>query len=277
VSPAPDAAARGHGVSRTRVMGAPIGVLTEEEAVTSIVGAAAAGRGGWTITANLDHVRRFQREALTRQLLEEADLVVADGMPLVWASRLVGDPLPERIAGSDMVWSLCERAASRRVPAFLLGGNPGAAEGAAAALRERYPGLEIRGTLCPPFGFEEDPAELTRIEREVRAAEPGIVLVGLGFPKQDLLIRELRASLPGASFVGVGISFSFIAGDLARAPGWASALGLEWAYRLLQEPRRLLRRYLVDGIPFALALFASALRYRLGLGGGGRWGPTSAA
>ncbi len=249
---------------RMRLMGAPMGVVTEACAVQTIIAAAQTGRGHWTITANVDHLRRYRRDPVAKGLIDDADLVVADGMPLIWASRLAGEPLPERVSGASMVWSICEAANARRQSVFLLGGDPGVAERAAHVFRDSYPGLEIAGTACPPVGFEDDERELDRIRRQVTEAAPQIVFVALGFPKQDLLIRALRSSLPHASFLGVGISLSYVTGDLSRAPGWICRLGLEWAYRLSQQPtRRLARRYLVDGLPFALRLMMSATRHRV--------------
>jgi N-acetylglucosaminyldiphosphoundecaprenol N-acetyl-beta-D-mannosaminyltransferase len=247
-----------------RLMGAPMAVVTEAHAVQSIIDAAQAGRGHWTITANLDHLRRYHRDPVQQDLIDEADLVVADGMPLIWASRLAGEPLPERVSGSSMVWSICEGACARQQSVFLLGGDPGVAERAAHIFRDRYPGLEIAGTTCPPVGFENDKQELERIRHQLTEAAPKIVFVALGFPKQDLLIRALRDSLPGTSFLGVGISLSYATGDVLRAPNWICRLGLEWAYRLSQEPtRRLARRYLVDGLSFAPRLMGSALWHRI--------------
>jgi N-acetylglucosaminyldiphosphoundecaprenol N-acetyl-beta-D-mannosaminyltransferase len=243
-------------------------VTTEASTVQAIIGAAETSRGFWTITANLDHLRRYRREPLARGLINDADLVVADGMPLIWASRLAGEPLPERVSGSSMIWSICEAASAHRQSVFLLGGDPGVAERAAHIFRDCYPDLEIAGTACPPIGFESDEHELSRLRRQVTDAAPHIVFVALGFPKQDLLIRILRSSLPRASFLGVGISLSYVTGDLSRAPSWICRLGLEWAYRFSQEPtRRLARRYLADGLPFALRLMISAAQYRARLQG----------
>jgi N-acetylglucosaminyldiphosphoundecaprenol N-acetyl-beta-D-mannosaminyltransferase len=247
---------------RMRMMGAPIDAVTDAAAVRTILDAALAHKGHWTITANLDHLRRYRTEHVAKRLLERADLVLADGMPLVWASRLAGTPLPERVAGSDMIWLISRAAGQHHAFVFLLGGDPGVADRAAQVLRERCEGLEIVGTLCPPIGFERDEGELDRIQSELEGAAPQIVFVGLGFPKQDLLIERLRGALPEASFIGVGISFSFVAGEVTRAPRWMHALGLEWLHRLRREPRRLVRRYLIDGLPYALVLLASAMRHR---------------
>lgn len=247
-----------------RLMDAPIAALTEAQAVQLILDAALAGAGHWTITANLDHIRRYHRNPTERSLIDEADLVVADGMPLIWASRLSGQRLPQRVSGSNMVWSICQAAREREQSIFLLGGDPGVAKRAARVFLERYPGLRIAGTACPPFGFEHDAGELARIRTQVSDADPDIVFVALGFPKQDLLIRLLRDALPSASLLGVGISLSYATGELSRAPDWVCRLGLEWAYRFTQEPtRRLARRYLIDGLPFAVTLLAHALAHRL--------------
>jgi N-acetylglucosaminyldiphosphoundecaprenol N-acetyl-beta-D-mannosaminyltransferase len=249
-----------------RLMGASFGALRESDVIDVIVGAAAIGRGHWTITANLDHLRRYTAEDMAKELIEEADLVVADGTPLVWASRLAGTSLPERVAGSNLIWSICGAASRQGTSVFLLGGDPGVGDRAAEALTRRFPDLQIAGTSCPPFGFEEDEEALERIASKVRDAEADIVMVALGFPKQDIVIRRIRRVRPSASYIGVGISFSFVAGDVPRAPGWTHTLGLEWAHRLMQEPRRLARRYLVEGIPFLFRLFTSAIWFRLRIG-----------
>lgn len=247
-----------------RLMGAPMAVVSEAHAVHDIIAAAQDGQGHWTVTANLDHLRRYYHDPAQRELIEEADLVVADGMPLIWASRLAGEPLPERVAGSSMVWSICEIASTSGQSVFLLGGDPGVAERAAKVFQERYPGLHVAGTACPSMGFEHDELELGRLQRQMVEATPAIVFVALGFPKQDLLIRSLRKALPHTSFLGVGISLSYATGDVSRAPEWICQLGMEWAYRLAQEPtRQLARRYLVDGLPFAVRLMLSAMRRRV--------------
>lgn len=228
--------------------------VTEERCVRHVLDELDAGRGGWVVTPNLDILRRCTREPAFAAMVDRADVVVADGMPLVWASRLQRTPLPQRIAGSDMIFSLCGGAAERGRSVFLLGGAPGTAEAAADVLREQYSSLRIAGWHCPPFGFEGDEGQMQQIRAALREARPDIVFVALGSPKQEHLIKSVRNEAPGAWWLGIGVTFSFVSGDLARSPRWMRRTGLEWVHRLIQEPRRLARRYLIEGIPFALNL-----------------------
>ena len=258
-------------LSCIRMMGVDFALAREDEVVALFVDRAVARTGCWVITANLDHLRRYAAEPATRLLIHEADVVVADGMPLVVASRLAGLPLPERVAGSSMVLPIARRAARRGASVFLLGGEPGVADRAANAMRAAAPGLEVCGTYCPPHGFEDDARERAAIDRALRAADPDIVLLALSFPKTDRLIRELRHLLPGTSFMGIGIALSFVAGDQRRAPAWMRRAGVEWLHRLVGEPRRLWRRYLLEGLPFAARLGAAALVARTQRALGGPW------
>jgi N-acetylglucosaminyldiphosphoundecaprenol N-acetyl-beta-D-mannosaminyltransferase len=252
---------------RIDLMGLPVDQLTERDTIETVLGAVRAGRGGCLFTPNLHHMHAFARGQDAEVYNRSAGLprlVVADGMPLIWASRLRGTPLPERVSGSNLIWSLTARAAERGASIFLLGGNPGAAEACAERMRAEYPKVRIAGLLSPPHGFEQDPRALDEIVATLRAAAPEIVYLALGFPKQEELAVRLAPKLPTTWFVGVGISFSFVAGQVQRAPRWMQACGLEWVHRLAQEPRRLFGRYVRDGLPFAARLFAHALRSRAG-------------
>lgn len=242
-----------------RLMGVRLHAITEAQANEHILDSLDRRRGGVVITPNLDHLRRAVRDQSYKDMIERADLSVADGMPLVAAARLRGTPLPERVAGSDMISGLSELASKRGRSVYLLGGDEGTAEKAAGVLTERYPALRIAGTFYPPMGFEQDAALMERMVAELRAASPDIVYVALGSPKQERLIERLRSELPDAWWLGVGISFSFLCGEVRRAPAWMRATGLEWLHRLWSEPRRLFRRYVLEGIPFALRLFAVSL------------------
>jgi N-acetylglucosaminyldiphosphoundecaprenol N-acetyl-beta-D-mannosaminyltransferase len=249
---------------RISLMGMPVDPVTEREAVQEIVGALSHGDGGWVITPNLEHLRRHRDSGAVRRAFDVADLVLADGMPLVWASRLQRTPLPERVAGSDLIWALSDAGGRIGASVFLLGGEPGAAEGAARVLRRRAPGLRVTGTAAPRVPDDGPGAELDGVARELRDAQPDLVYVGLPLAKQIAAIPRLRRAAPSSWFLGLGISLSFVAGDVRRAPLWVQRGGLEWLWRLSQEPGRLWRRYLVEGLPLATALFAASLRRRTG-------------
>ncbi len=253
-------------VPRVELRGMTVHAVREACCVERVEREMRARRGGWLMTINLDYLRRCEHDRAFAELLRKADLTVADGMPLVWASRIAGRPLPGRVAGSDLISSLSAAAARSGTSVFLLGGSPGAAQGAARVLTQRYPTLRIAGLYCPPMGFERDPAAVREVERRLEAAQPGLVFVALGAPKQEVLIHHARHLLPSAWWVGVGISFSFLCGQVRRAPRWAQRLGLEWLHRLCQEPRRLARRYLVDGLPYVARLMTGALWQRLSQG-----------
>lgn len=237
--------------------------LTETDVVERVLDDLSGGRGGSIVTPNVDILRTVRRDAAARRHVRTATYVVADGAPLVWASRLRGTALPERVAGSSLIWSLSEALGTQARSVYLLGGAPGMAERAGAVLRERCPGLRLAGTDCPPLGFENDPQALAQVCAAVVGAEPDVVYVGLGFPKQENLIARLTPLLPRSWFIGCGAAITFVAGGQRRAPAWMQRTGLEWFHRLCREPRRLFRRYVVHDAPFALALLASsALRRR---------------
>ncbi len=232
--------------------------ITEQRCIEHILESIDAGRGGFVVTPNLDHLKRCVTDFSFAALVSEASLVVADGMPLIWASRLQRTPLPERVAGSNLISSLSAAAARRGRSIYLLGGAPGTADRAAEILRQRDPNLKIVGTYCPPVGFETNQTIMSELIQSLIAAKPDIIYVALGSPKQEELIDRIRRILPASWWLGVGISFSFLAGDVRRAPKWMQRSGLEWTHRLLQEPKRLFGRYVFGCIPFGSSLMVSS-------------------
>ena len=231
------------------IRGMPIHSISLRDTVEHIVDSCSAEMGGWVVTPNLDILRRFKRSPSFRNLVATSTLNVADGMPLVWASQIKGQPVPGRVNGTDLMVELCKASSASGLSVFFLGGNAGTADKTACEMKKRFARLEVAGTLCPDFGFESNMEALDSIANEIATSRPNIVFVGLGSPKQDVLINMLRLKFPNIWWLGVGVSFSFVAGELARAPDWAKN-GLEWVFRLLVEPKRLAKRYLVDGIPF---------------------------
>jgi N-acetylglucosaminyldiphosphoundecaprenol N-acetyl-beta-D-mannosaminyltransferase len=240
--------------------GVPFHAINEQQCVQEILDRHASGNGGWIATHNLDHLRRLRADREFAAICRSAAIRVADGMPLVWASKMQGGvALPERVAGSSLIYSLTEAAARAGRSVFFLGGNAGTAQRTADILTSRNPQLRVAGVECPPVGFERDAAYLTQLAGRLAAAGPDIVYVALGSPKQEQLIAQLTELLPKAWFLGVGVSFSFVAGEIRRAPRWMQRWGLEWLHRLAQEPVRLGKRYIVDGLHTAATLFAACL------------------
>lgn len=248
---------------RVRLMGMPVDGVSQTEAIDHILKTLDSGRGGWVITPNLDQLRQYHRHPDLRGMYERAELVLADGMPLLGAAWIAGTPLPERVAGSELIYTLTAAAARAGRSVFLLGGNLGAAEGAATKLVELNPGLKIAGTHFPPLGFEKDASQMAAMIEALSISRPDIVFVGLGFPKQERLIEILREKFPATWFLGVGISFSFVAGQIKRAPKWVQKICCEWFHRMMQEPRRLFVRYVVNDLPFAVRLFGTSIWRRL--------------
>lgn len=253
---------------RVRLAGLDFDLLTEAELIAQVTGAVVRGAGGTIVTPNVDICRRAHRDPSVRQLVQDASIVVPDGMPVLWAAWLARRPLRQRIAGADLIYSLSAAAADNSWPIYVLGGlpgtggSPGAAELAADRLAARYPGLKIAGAFSPPFPFDAKGGDVEGIRESLIAAQPKIVFVGLGFPKQERLIARLCGDLPGAWFVACGAAIPIAAGQLNRAHPALQRLGLEWVYRLVKEPRRLARRYLVHDIPYAVWLLAACVLRR---------------
>ena len=243
--------------------GMALAVLDADQLLDHMFAELAAQRGGWIVTANLDFVRRFNQEPESRRDYIHADLRVADGMPLVWASIIRGTPLPGRIAGSSLVRPLCERAAREGRSVYLLGGDPLANAEAHALLQRELPSLELAGASAPWVGLNPAPEELEPIRAELARSRPDIVLAGFGSPKQERVIASLRAEFPQTWWIGVGISLSFLTQRVKRAPVFVQKLGLEWAHRLAQEPRRLFTRYIVHDLPYAFALLGRSAIERI--------------
>ncbi|MGI9601940.1 MAG: WecB/TagA/CpsF family glycosyltransferase [Acidimicrobiales bacterium] len=250
-------------VSPTRVDigGVSIDVVTIDDAAHLIAESAEARRGGYVMTHNLEHLWLRENDPDFDRRSSEADLVVADGMPLVLASRLQGTPLPERVGGIDLFERLIEEAARRRLPVYLVGGTGTIADRAADVLGERHPGLNVVGAHAPPDDLSTQPELIANEVRRVSEANPALVFVGLPSRLQAVMAEQFRDSLPEAWVQGVGVSFSFITGDVHRAPVWIQRLGLEWLHRVLQQPD-LSKRYFVRCIPVGVRLVLGSIRNR---------------
>ena len=230
------------------ISGVPIDDITMPEALDQIEEfiqrGRATGKSHQIVTVNADFVIKAHDDPELRRILQEADMSTADGMPLVWGARLLGVPLADRVTGADLVPALAERAAQKGYSIFFLGAAPGVAARAAHILQTRYAGLKVAGVSSPPVKtlFESDNALL----QTIGDAHPDILLVAFGNPKQEKWINMYAPRLSVSVMMGVGGTLDFIAGATRRAPQWMQRAGLEWLFRLIQEPRRLWRRYIVD-------------------------------
>lgn len=206
------------------------------------------GNCRFVVTPNVDHVVMHTHNKGLRAAYEDASLVVADGAPVVAASRLLGRPLPERVAGSDLVPSVLERGGStdRPLRVFLLGAAPGVADTAAKRIEARYKNVEVVGTHCPPLGFEHDEQANNAAVQAVANVKPDVLVVGLGAPKQELWVHKNQHQLTAKAVLCAGATIDFLAGNKQRSPEWIQRLGAEWLHRLATEPRRLFARYARD-------------------------------
>ncbi|HTO98276.1 MAG TPA: WecB/TagA/CpsF family glycosyltransferase [Myxococcales bacterium] len=239
---------------RVRIGSVWIDALTEETALEAIDALRARG-GGMVFTPNVDHIVKVEGNPQLRAAYDAADLAIADGQWVVWASRLLGTPLPVRVAGSDLALPLARRAAERGRSLYLLGGAPGAAEEAAARLR-RETSVRVCGYDAPRIDLDSPDDE---VAERIARAKPDFVVVALGCPKQERWSLRYRDRLRPAVLLGMGATVDFLAGRVRRSPPWVSRLGMEWLFRLALEPRRLARRYLVDD-PRFLALLMRTRR-----------------
>jgi N-acetylglucosaminyldiphosphoundecaprenol N-acetyl-beta-D-mannosaminyltransferase len=257
------------------IWGVPFAPLTRAQAVEAVVNLVEAGQPSFFITANTHYAMLTRENPDLEAINAQAAFVLADGAPPVWASRRKKTPLPERVAGSDLIFDLCERAARSGYRIFLLGGARGVADEAAAALHRRYPDLQIVGTESPPFR-EISAEEHAALLDQIRALRPDLLFVAFGQPKGEFWIARHFQSLGVPVCVQVGASLDFIAGRVRRAPRRLQELGLEWAYRMWLEPFRLGPRYARNAW-FLLNMVARDLMQGIGASVSGPRTPSPAA
>lgn len=217
-------------------------------------------RPGFIVTPNVDHVCTCHRDPEFMRLYQDAFLSLADGMPIIWASKLARKPLKAKVSGSDLVNVLSAFAAREGFSIFLLGGAPGVGERAAERLTKQYPGLVVAGTWSPPLGFDTDEALNAETVAVVRDAKPDIGFVALGAPRQERWIHRNQEACGVPVMAGIGAGIDFAAGHKRRAPVWMQKSGTEWVYRLAQEPGRLWRRYLIEDAAFFPLVVREVLR-----------------
>ncbi len=240
---------------RLKIGKVPVDVVTFSQALSAVEALVVAKKGGFVFTPNIDHVVTADDNPDFAAAYERAALSLADGMPIVWGSWLMATPLPERVAGSDLVGPLLKLAGQRNWRVAFFGAGPGVAEKAAAIAREKW-STNVVSTDAPMVDLK-DGAQIDAIAASLAAQKPDLILFALGAPKQELLMARIAERVSPAVLLGIGASLDFIAGTLKRAPAIMRKTGFEWLYRLAQEPGRLWRRYLINDPKFVIILLKS--------------------
>lgn len=222
--------------------------LTMEEALQKIEYFISESACRYIVTPNLDHIVTLEKDKIFAEAYDNADLILADGKPLLWISRWLRCPIKEKLSGADLFPRICQLAAKHGYTVFLLGAEEGVAAKAAEKLIKKYAGLRIVGTYAPNFDFEENQKELSYIKSLIKMVQPDILGVALGSPKGEKFIYTHLQEYGVPLSISIGATLDFEAGKIRRAPSWMSDIGLEWLYRIIQEPKRLTKRYWNDAI-----------------------------
>lgn len=233
-------------MSRMNFLNIEVDNLTMNEALDRAEELILNKKPSYVVTPNVDHIVKLETDKEFQDVYKNADLVLTDGMPLIWISKMKGNPIKEKISGSDFFPKLCKRASEKGYSLFLLGAAEGVAAKAAENLKEKYKGLNIVGIYSPSYGFEKKDEEIKEIIKMINDVKPDILAVGLGAPKQEKFLYKYRNELNVPISLAIGASIDFEAGNINRAPKWMQNCGLEWFYRLCKEPKRMFRRYIVD-------------------------------
>lgn len=236
------------GEKRIRFLNTHVDNLTMEEAVQEAKRLILDGKRSYVVTPNVDHIVKIEHDSLFREIYEGADLILTDGKPLIWMSRWMGNPIKEKISGSDYFPEVCRMAAQEGFSIFLLGAAEGVAKKAAINLMRKYKNLQIAGVYSPSYSFENNEEELSYIIQKINKTKPDILCIGLGTPKQEKFYHRYKDQLNVPLTLHIGATIDFEAGVVKRAPKWISYIGMEWFYRLVKEPKRLYRRYLLEDI-----------------------------
>lgn len=222
--------------------------LTMPETIDKIEKMISSKNKSYVVAVNVDVIMKIENDPYLKEIVDNADMVLVDGKPLVWISKMYGRPLKAKISGSDLVPLLCDVAAQKGYSIFIIGGKDGIAEQAQKRLESKLPNIKIVGTYAPPMGFEKDEEELNKINSMISKAKPDLLIACFGCPKQEKWIYENINKYDAKVSICAGATVDFLAGNVKRAPRWMSEHGLEWFYRFLQEPKRMFKRYFVDDV-----------------------------
>lgn len=245
-------------MEKVRLLNTMVSNLSMAEAVEEIEHMIARGKKAYVVAVNVDVIVKIEQDEELRHVIDNADMVLTDGQPLLWISRLHRRAIKQKVSGSDLVPELCEVSAEKGYSIFILGGQAGVAEAAKEKLEKKYPTIHIVGTYAPPVGFEKDEAEQVHINKLISQAAPDLLIVCFGCPKQEKWIWKNIDKYDAKVSLCAGATVDFLAGNIKRAPKCISACGFEWLYRFFKEPKRLFKRYFVDDLKIVKLI----LKYR---------------
>lgn len=229
--------------------------VTMDETIEKIENMIQSQKKSYIVPINVDVVMKIEEDEKLKKIINEADMVLVDGKPLIWISKIKRNKIKEKVSGSDLVPKLCEVSNKKGYSIFIIGGKEGIAEKAKQKLEEKYNNINIVGTYAPPFGFEKNQEELNKINEMISLVKPDLLFACFGCPKQEKWIYDNYNKYDAKVSICAGATVDFLAGNVKRAPKWMSNCGLEWFYRFLQEPKRLFKRYFIDDIKIIKLLF----------------------
>ena len=240
---------------RRKFMNTYIDDMTLEEAVNHIEKCVIEKKIAHVITPNVDQIVRIEYDDYFKKICEACEMLLVDGHPLLWIAKLYGSPFKQKICGSDLVPLLCELASEKGYSVFFLGAAPGVAARAATNMQMKYPNLKVAGTYSPPVGFEKNSEELIKINQILKESKADMLFVGMGVPKQDRFIYENKNKYNIPISFSIGGTIDFLAGEQKRAPLWMRKIGFEWLFRLLSDPKRMCKRYIIDDTKIIKLIF----------------------
>lgn len=240
---------------KTKLLNTYVDNITMNQAIINIDRMILENKKSYVVAVNVDVIMKIEKDNKLKKLTDEADMVLVDGKPLIWISKLHKRPIVEKISGSDLVPELCRHSALNGYRLFILGGKDGVAQKAKQNLEKQYNNIKIEGIYSPPFGFEKDKEELNKINKIISDINPDILIVCFGCPKQEKFIYDNIEKYDAKVSVCAGATVDFLAGNVKRAPLWMSNHGLEWLYRFSQEPKRLFKRYFIDDVKILLLMW----------------------
>ncbi len=235
-------------MKKVQLLNTYVNNLSMDESINAVEKLIHKDEKSYVVAVNVDVIMKIESDSELKELTDKADIVLVDGKPLIWISKIHKRPIKAKISGSDLVPKLCELAAERGYTMYILGGADGIAERAKEKLEKNLPGIKIVGIYAPPFGFEKNEEELIQINGMISEAQPDLLITCFGCPKQEKFIYRNMDKYDAKVSVSAGATVDFLAGNVKRAPKWMSEHGLEWFYRFLQEPKRMFKRYFVDDV-----------------------------